>query len=153
MPTYQTTRRVPFSAAHMFDVVADIERYPEFLPMCEALNIKEQSTKDNETLLIADMTVAYKAVRETFESNVTLAKNRHRITSKSFNGPFKHLLSHWDFEPLSDNQCDIHYSIDYEFKNWMLQKLIGTLFEKAVSTYAESFEQRAATLLRGIKGV
>ena len=148
MPSHETVRRVPVSAKTMFAVVADVERYPEFLPLCESLKIltrKEEESR-NTTLLEADMTVAYGKVHETFRSSVILDEARQTIITKSIKGPFRQLTNEWHFEAVSENVTDVHFKIDYEFKNRMLAMLMGGLFDKVFRAYAESFETRAKEL-------
>ena len=146
MPKFETVRRVPVSAEAMYDIVADVERYPEFLPMCEALTIVERSNNGVQDVLQADMTVAYLKLKERFRSHVLLNKQAKTIETKSIQGPFKHLENHWRFVPLSEASCDVAFKIDYAFKSWPLEKLMGGMFEKAFATYAASFEARAIAL-------
>ena len=98
MPVFQDTTTVPHSAAQMFDLVADIERYPEFVPMCEALKIRERRERNNKMMLIADMTVGYKMIRETFTSQVLLKPDENAIEVSYVDGPFKYLDNRWRFE-------------------------------------------------------
>ena len=146
MPKFDTIRRMPHSAETIYDIVADVERYPEFLPYCEKLIIIDETNDETGHLLEADMTVGYKAIQETFRSKVILDPTSKTITSTNLNGPFKHLENRWHFKPLSENQTDVHFFIDYAFKNWAMEKLMGSLFEKAFRTYATSFEERAKNL-------
>ncbi len=143
MPSFETTRTVSHSPAQMFALVADIERYPEFLPMCEALSIRSRRERDGVTLLVADMTVGYKAIRETFTSQVVLKPADNRIDVKYIDGPFKYLQNRWRFEPAGEGQTDIHFFIDYEFKSRMLGMLMGAMFDRAFKMFAEAFESRA----------
>ncbi len=151
MPKFETTQRMPHSAEQMFAIVADIEKYPQFVPLCEALNVIERYEEANRDIIEADMTVAYKAIRETFRSKVELDQQNLLVSSQSMDGPFKHLFSEWKFLPLCDTMCDVQYQINYEFKNWIFQKLMGGLFEKAISTYSTSFENRATVLKRNLE--
>jgi len=143
MPQYETTRTVPHSPRQMFDLVADVERYPEFLPLCEALSVRSRKQGEAKTLLIADMTVGYKAIRETFTSQVLLKPEDLVIDVKYLDGPFKYLDNKWSFEPRSDAGCEVRFFIDYEFKNRMLGMLMGTMFDRAFRMFAEAFEKRA----------
>ncbi len=97
------------------------------------------------------MTVGFKAIREVFRSKVTLDKANNIITSENINGPFKYMKNKWRFVPVNETSTDIHFSIDYEFKNWMMEKLLGGMFDKAFRTYAKSFENRADTLKKTSK--
>ena len=146
MPKFETVRRVPVSAEAMYDIVADVERYPDFLPMCEALTIVERSRDGAKDVIQADMTVAHLKLKERFRSLVMLDKQAKTIEPQSIQGPFKHLENNWHFEPLSETSCDVAFKIDYAFKSWALEKLMGGMFEKAFATYAASFEARAIAL-------
>jgi coenzyme Q-binding protein COQ10 len=143
MPTYQTTRPVPHSPRQMFDLVADVERYPEFLPLCEALKVRSRKERDGKTLLIADMTVGYKAIRETFTSQVLLKPDELAIDVKYLDGPFKYLDNKWNFAPRADGGCEVRFFIDYEFKSRVLGALMGAMFDRAFRAFAEAFEKRA----------
>ncbi|WP_394689452.1 type II toxin-antitoxin system RatA family toxin [Hoeflea sp.] len=146
MPTYETTRPVPHSPRQMFDLVADVERYPEFLPLCEALSVRSRKQRDAKTLLIADMTVGYKKIRETFTSQVLLKPDDLVIDVKYLDGPFKYLDNKWSFEPKGENGCEVRFFIDYEFKSRVLGVLMGTMFDRAFRMFAEAFEQRAVKI-------
>lgn len=143
MPTFRTTRPVRHSADQMFALVADVERYPEFLPLCEDLRIlrRVQSGEGIETL-VASMTVGYKAIRESFTSRVTLDNPRLQINVEYVNGPFKYLENRWTFRP-TPTGSDIDFYINYEFKSFALGLLMGTVFDKAFRKFAEAFEERA----------
>ncbi|MBU4529452.1 MAG: type II toxin-antitoxin system RatA family toxin [Hoeflea sp.] len=146
MPTYETTRNVPHSPRQMFDLVADVERYPEFLPLCEALSIRESKERDAKTLMIADMTVGYKAIRETFTSQVLLKPDELEIDVKYLDGPFKYLDNKWSFEPHGERGCEVRFFIDYEFKSRMLGMLMGSMFDRAFRMFSEAFEKRAQAI-------
>lgn len=143
MPQYETTRRVSHSPEHMFALVADVERYPEFLPMCEALSIRSRREREGITLLVADMTVGYKAIRETFTSQVVLRPDKNLIDVRYVDGPFRHLENRWTFEPKEGGGCLVHFHIDYEFKSRILGALMGAMFDRAFRKFAEAFEKRA----------
>lgn len=143
MPQYETTRRVAHAPEAMFALVADVERYPEFLPMCEALSVRSRRERDGVTLLVADMTVGYKAIRETFTSQVVLKPADSRIDVKYIDGPFRYLTNRWRFEDAPGGGTDIHFFIDYEFKSRVLGVLMGAMFDRAFRLFAEAFEKRA----------
>lgn len=143
MPQYETTRRVAHSPENMFALVADVEEYPEFLPMCEALSVRSRREREGITLLVADMTVGYKAIRETFTSQVVLRPDKNLIDVRYVDGPFRHLENRWTFEPTGDGGCLVHFHIDYEFKNRILGALMGAMFDRAFRKFAEAFEKRA----------
>lgn len=146
MPTYETTRRVNHSAEQMFALVADVEAYPQFLPMCEALKVRTKRERDGVTLLVADMTVGYKAIRETFTSQVTLKPAEGRIDVTYLDGPFKHLDNRWTFTDRVDGGSDVHFYIDYAFKSRVLGAVMGAMFDRAFRMFAEAFEKRADTI-------
>ena len=146
MPQFETRRPVPHSPVQMFDLVADIERYPEFLPLCEALKIRSRKERDGKVLLLADMTIGYKAIRETFTTQVLLNKAELAIDVKYIDGPFRYLDNRWRFEPAGEGACGVHFFIDYEFKNRLLGSIMGAMFERAFRMFAEAFEARAAKI-------
>ncbi|WP_417425185.1 type II toxin-antitoxin system RatA family toxin [Hoeflea sp.] len=146
MPSYKTTRQVPHSPRQMFDLVADVERYPQFLPLCEALSVRSRKERDGKTLLIADMTVGYKAIRETFTSQVLLKPDELAIDVKYLDGPFKYLDNRWRFEPHAGGGCEVCFYIEYEFKSRMLGALMGAMFDRAFRMFAEAFEKRAVEI-------
>ena len=128
----------------MFDLVADVRRYPEFVPLCSALKLKSHSEKDDGTaVLVADMTVAYKIIRETFTSRVTLDRPNLKIFVEYLNGPFKRMHNRWIFHPAGDHACDIEFFIEYEFRSRALAMLMGAMFDTAFRRFAAAFEQRA----------
>ena len=143
MPQYETVRPVRHPPEKMFALVADVERYPEFLPMCEALTVRSRRERDGVTLLVADMTVGYKAIRETFTSQVVLKPAESRIDVKYIDGPFKYLTNRWLFTPAAGGGCEIHFFIDYEFKSRILGAVMGAMFDRAFRLFAEAFEKRA----------
>jgi len=128
----------------MFALIADIGRYPEFLPMCEALTIRSRREKGSRTLLVADMTVGYKMIRESFTSQVFLHHEDLLIDVKYIDGPFKHLENRWRFEDI-DGQiaCEVDFYIDYEFKNKMLSVLMGSVFDMTFRRFVSAYEARA----------
>lgn len=130
----------------MFLLVADAEKYPEFLPLCEALTIKSRKERDGKTLLVAAMTVGYKAIRETFTSQVLLDPQTRRIDVQYLDGPFKYLNNIWTFQPVAPDRCNVGFSIDYEFKSRMLGMVMGAMFDTAFRKFAEAFERRADTV-------
>lgn len=126
----------------MFSLVADVERYPEFLPMCDALTIRSKKEKDGKTLLVADMTVGYKAINETFTSQVLLDFDNNRIEVSYIDGPFRHLYNVWRFDERPVG-CDVHFFIDYEFRSRTLSLLMGAVFDRAFHMFSQSFADRA----------
>lgn len=128
----------------MFDLVADVRRYPEFVPLCSALKVKSHNERDDGTaVLVADMTVAYRIIRETFTSRVTLDRPNLKIFVEYLNGPFKRMHNRWIFLPAGDHACDIEFFIEYEFRSRALAMLMGAVFDTAFRRFAVAFEQRA----------
>ncbi|MCP4320070.1 MAG: type II toxin-antitoxin system RatA family toxin [Hyphomicrobiales bacterium] len=146
MPKFDTKRFVQHTPEHMFALVADIEKYPEFLPLCKGLKVRTRKLRDTRTLLIADMTVGYKAIRETFTSQVLLSPDDSVIDVKYLDGPFRYLNNRWIFEPAGEGGCDVSFFIDYEFKSRMLGALMGTMFDRAFRMFADAFEKRAGEI-------
>jgi coenzyme Q-binding protein COQ10 len=134
----------------MFDLVADVESYPLFLPMCEALTVKSRRERDGKTLLIADMTVGYKLIRETFTSQVLLDRQALVIDTKYLDGPFRYLKNRWYFEPVDGSACKVHFHIDYEFKSRMLGMVMGSMFDIAFRKFSQAFEERANAIFRPV---
>lgn len=143
MPQFQTQRTVAHSPDQMFELVADVERYPEFLPLCDALTIRSRKERDGKTLLVADMTVGYKAIRETFTTQVLLNKAEHAIDVKYIDGPFRYLDNRWRFTPSDNGGCVVDFFIDYEFKSRILGAVMGSMFDRAFRMFTDAFETRA----------
>ena len=144
MPQFRTKRRAQHSAAEMFDLVADVERYPEFVPLCERLRVRKRTPgEEGAETLVADMTVAYKVMRETFVSRVALDRPNLAIRVEYLDGPFSHLDNRWTFKPASKDTCEVEFFIAYEFKSRVLGMLMGAMFEAAFRRFAEAFERRA----------
>lgn len=128
----------------MFDLVADVERYPEFVPLCHRLKIRQRTQKpDGTEIVIADMTVSFKLVREAFTSRVTLDRPNLKIMVEYLKGPFSHLENRWSFEPKGEHDCEVGFFIAYDFKSRMLAVLMGTMFDTAFHRLAGAFEKRA----------
>ena len=144
MPQFNSRRRVRHSAAEMFDLVADVEQYPQFVPMCSALKVR-QRTSGGEGIetIVADMTVSFKLVRETFRSRVTLERPKLQILVEYLQGPFSRMQNRWSFKPAGEAACDVEFFIDYEFRSRMLGMLMGSMFDVAFRRFASAFEQRA----------
>lgn len=128
----------------MFDLVADIEKYPAFVPLCERLVVrKRESFDEGHAVLVADMTVAYKIFRETFTSRVRLDRPALAIFVEYLDGPFSSLENRWRFTPTSEVSCDVEFFIEYEFRSRALGVLMGSVFESAFKRFAVAFEKRA----------
>jgi coenzyme Q-binding protein COQ10 len=143
MPSFRTTRRVKHSPEQMFDLVADVEKYPLFLPLCEGLRVRSRVPGESgRETLIADMSVGYKAIHETFTSKVTLERAALKIAVTYLDGPFRSLDNLWSFKPEGQG-CVVEFLISYEFKNRMLGMLMGTMFDRAFRKFSGAFERRA----------
>jgi coenzyme Q-binding protein COQ10 len=147
MPKFQSTRTVPFTAEQMFGVVADVEKYPLFVPMCESLKILSREETAGASKLTASMGIGYKAIRETFTTRVILLPESEppRINVAYLDGPFHHLDNRWSFIDRA-NGSDVHFYIDYQFRNAMLGLVMGAVFDKAFRKFSQAFEARAHTV-------
>ena len=144
MPEFTTTRRLRHSAADMFELVADVERYPEFVPLCSSLKVRRRiEGSEGVLILVADMTVAYKLIHESFVSRVTLDRPNLQILVEYLEGPFSHLENRWTFRPIGERTCEVRFFISYEFRSRMLGLLLGSMFDLAFRRFATAFEQRA----------
>ena len=144
MPKFSSKRRVRHTAPQMFDLVADVERYPEFVPLCQSLKIRQRTPQpDGTEIVVADMTVSFKLVRESFTSRVTLDRPNLKILVEDLKGPFSNLENRWSFEAKSDIECDVGFYLAYEFKSRVLALLMGTMFDTAFQRFASAFEKRA----------
>lgn len=128
----------------MFDLVADVERYPEFVPLCGALKVRNRDTTSGDVeIIVADMTVAYKLIRETFRSKVTLERSKLQILVEYLDGSFSHMENRWTFHAIDAGACDVEFFITYEFKSRVLGLLMGAMFDTAFRRFAAAFERRA----------
>jgi coenzyme Q-binding protein COQ10 len=144
MPQFSTKRRVQHSAADMFDLVADVEHYHEFVPLCRSLAVRKRMTDgEGREVIVADMTVAYKLIRETFTSRVTLDRNKREILVEYLEGPFQKMHNRWSFRPAGEDACDVEFFIVYEFRSRTLGLLMGAMFDAAFRRFATAFERRA----------
>jgi coenzyme Q-binding protein COQ10 len=146
MPTFQTRHFVPYSPRQMYDLVADVERYPQFLPLCEGLKVLRREQQDAATVLTATMQVGYKAIHETFATRVTLKPDELSIVAEYLDGPFRHLENRWRFPALvrgGQAGTDVDFYINYEFKSLMLGMLVGAMFDQAFRKFTSAFEARA----------
>lgn len=144
MPSFRIARHIRHSPRQMYDLVADIERYPEFLPLCESLRVLRRQEGANGTrIAVAEMGVGYKAIRERFTTRVTFDEAALRITAEYIDGPFRHLENRWAFKPAADGGCEVDFYITYEFKSFALGLLMGKMFDKAFRKFTDAFESRA----------
>jgi coenzyme Q-binding protein COQ10 len=142
MPAFTTTRRVPFSAAQMYALVADVERYPEFLPMCTGLKVMSRVAVSEGEDLVARMSVGYKSIAEAFTTRVHLRPATLQVDATYIDGPFRRLENSWRLIDLPGG-CDVNFHISYEFKSPMLGLLAGAAFDQAFRKFAGAFEMRA----------
>lgn len=138
MPTHAEKRLLPYTPEKLYNLVSDVEKYPDFLPWCIALRVRSREVK----MINADMIIGFKVFREKFTTRVTLNPPR-RIDVEYLDGPFKYLNNHWIFKPIDDGACEIDFYVDFEFKSILLQKAIGAVFNEAVRKIINAFEARA----------
>jgi coenzyme Q-binding protein COQ10 len=144
MPRFSTTRRVRHAADDMFALVADVERYPEFVPLCRALKVRRRvASGEGIEVLTANMTVAYKMICETFTSRVTLDRPHLQILVEYLDGPFNHLDNRWTFRPIAERASEVAFFIAYEFRSRVFGLVMGAMFDTAFRRFAEAFERRA----------
>jgi coenzyme Q-binding protein COQ10 len=144
MPQFSTTRRVKHSAADMFALVADVEHYPQFVPLCRSLAVRKRTTDgEGRDVIVCDMTVAYKLVRETFTSRVTLDRSKLEILVEYLEGPFERMNNRWSFRATGERSSDVEFFIAYEFRSRTLGLLMGGIFDAAFRRFASAFEHRA----------
>jgi coenzyme Q-binding protein COQ10 len=140
MPTHAEKRLLRYSPEQLFEMVADVRRYPEFLPWCVGARVLSRT----ETVLVADLTIGFRMFRETFRSQVTLERPGH-IHVRYLNGPFRYLNNHWRFHPHPQG-TEVDFFVDFEFRSRLLQAVIGTVFNEAVRLMVRAFERRAMVL-------
>jgi coenzyme Q-binding protein COQ10 len=141
MPTHAEKRVLPYTQEQLFNLVAEVERYPEFLPWCIAARVRRRE----ENLIVAELLIGFKMVRERFTSRIVLDRP-NRIDVSYEEGPFKYLNNHWIFTPLANGCTEIDFFVDFEFRSAILQKIIGVLFNEAVRRMVAAFETRARQL-------
>jgi len=143
MHVYEIKHPVAHSADDMFRLVAAVESYPKFLPLCEALKLKRRENRDGKEVLMTTMVVGYKLIRESFTTEVILDAEARSIVVHYLDGPFSYLENRWSFRPLTSKACEIDFYIAYSFRSRLLERLMGGLFDKAVRRYTTAFEERA----------
>ncbi len=145
MPTHSEIRTLPYSAQEMYDLVADVAKYPEFLPWCAAARIRSVTPQGKTEVMEADLVISFKVFRERFTSRVVLMPDDKKIDTEYLDGPFKYMKSNWSFRDV-DGGCEVTFFVDFAFKNIMLQKLIGVVFNEAMQRVVRAFENRAQVL-------
>ena len=148
MPTHSETRTLPYTAQQMYDLVADVESYPEFLPWCSAARIRERGSAGDHEVMEADLVISFKVFRERFGSRVTLWPEHGKIDTEYIEGPFRYMESTWKFADI-DGGCEVQFDVDFEFRNRVLQGVIGVVFNDAMQRIVRAFERRAAELYGG----
>jgi len=146
MPHHAETKHLPYSAAQMFDLVADVARYPEFLPWTAAARIRSRGPIEGGEVMEADLVISFKVFRERFGSRVVLYPGQGRILTEYLDGPFKHLKSVWSFQDAASGGCEVSFEVDFEFKNPILAGIIGIVFNEAMQRVVRAFEARAKGL-------
>ncbi|PIE08884.1 MAG: ubiquinone-binding protein [Rhodobacterales bacterium] len=151
MPTHGETRRMPYTARQMYDLVADVLRYPEFIPWIAAARIRSVVPHgDGTQRMEADLVVSFKVFRERFGSRVVLDEPNLSLDIEYLDGPFRHMRSKWEFTDAPDQEgaCDVRFFVDFEFRSTVLQKVIGVVFHEAMQRIVRAFEERAKVLYR-----
>lgn len=144
MPSFSSSHKVNHSADDMFRLVSDVEKYPEFVPLCQSLHVRgRKHLGEGREVLIADMTVAYKVFKETFTSRVEMSPDENTILVEYLDGPFKHLENKWTFTDKGDGSCEVGFYISYEFKSRTLGSVMGAIFDRAFHKFSSAFETRA----------
>ncbi|MDR5652895.1 type II toxin-antitoxin system RatA family toxin [Ruixingdingia sedimenti] len=147
MPTHKETRALPYTARQMYDLVADVARYPEFLPWNAAARIRSRTPRpDGSEVMEADLVISFKVFRERFGSRVTLWPEQMKIDTEYLDGPFKYMRSNWSFRDLPQGGCEVTFFVDFEFRNAILQGIIGVVFNEAMQRIVRAFETRAKAL-------
>lgn len=148
MPTHAETRALPYSPDQMYALVADVARYPQFIPWISASRVRSVTPEGDHAVMLADLVIGFKMFRERFLSRVTLWEADRKIDTEYVDGPFKHMISTWAFTPAADGSdgCEVHFSVDFEFRNKILQGAAGLFFHEAMQRIVRAFEARAAAL-------
>ena len=149
MPAHSETKRLPYTAQQMYDLVADVDQYPQFLPWTAAARVRSTEDQGDHTVMLADLVVSFKVFREKFGSRVVLWPDKKKIDTAYIDGPFKHLESTWRFADV-DGGCEVSFDVDFEFKNRILQGIIGVVFNEAMQRVVRAFEKRADDLYGGV---
>ena len=147
MTSHAETKYLPYTAQEMFDLVADISSYPEFLPWCAAARVRKEVQKGEVRQIEADLVISFKVFREKFGSRVLLDASNLIIETQYIDGPFRHMHSVWSFKA-SEQGCEVKFKVDFEFKNAVLQSIIGLVFNDAMQRIVTAFERRAAGLYK-----
>lgn len=145
MPTHSETRVLPYSADQMYDLVADVGSYPKFLPWCAAARVRSVTPQGEAEVMEADLVISFKVFRERFGSRVTLWPDQKKIDTEYIDGPFRYMESSWAFRDV-EGGCEVSFHVDFEFRNAVLQGIIGLVFNDAMQRIVRAFESRARDL-------
>ena len=145
MPKHSETKRLPYTAEQMYALVADVGSYSQFLPWCSAARIRSRQPQPEGEIIEADLVISFKVFRERFGSRVTLFPDTLKIETEYLDGPFRYMRSHWAFRADGEG-CEVDFFVDFEFKNAILQGIIGVVFNEAMLRIVRAFERRAAEL-------
>ncbi|MEO0503891.1 MAG: type II toxin-antitoxin system RatA family toxin [Pseudomonadota bacterium] len=145
MPTHSETRFLPYTPQQMYDLVADVASYPQFLPWCAAARVRKVTPEADHQVMEADLVISFKVFRERFGSCVVLYPDAHKIDTEYLDGPFRHMKSNWAFSE-AEGGCNVSFFVDFEFRNAILQGIIGVVFNEAMQRIVRAFERRAAAL-------
>ena len=145
MPTHSETKTLPYSAQQMYDLVADVAAYPQFLPWCAASRVRSITPDGQKSVMDADLVISFKVFRERFTSRVVLDPAQKTIDTEYLDGPFRYMKSNWGFKDV-DGGCEVSFFVDFAFRNVVLQKLIGVVFNEAMQRVVRAFETRAQEL-------
>jgi coenzyme Q-binding protein COQ10 len=146
MPSHAETRVLPYSARQMYELVADVARYPQFIPWITAARVRSVTPVDGGEVMLADLVVGFRMFRERFGSRVTLRPEMNEIETEYIDGPFKHLISHWRFRDVESGGCEVAFDVDFEFRNRILQGAAGLFFHEAMTRIVQAYEDRAKAL-------
>ena len=147
MPTHAEIRRMPYSVAQMYALIADVASYPEFLPWCSGARVCARKPQpDGSEIVEADLVISFKVFRERFGSRVTLRPDTHQIDVAYLDGPFRYLNNHWRFSSVDEGTCEVDFFVDFEFRSRALQAIIGMVFHEAMRRIVRAFEERAERL-------
>ena len=145
MPRHSETRELPYTPQQMYDLVADVEKYPQFLPWTAAARIRSREQTEAGEVMLADLVISFKVFRERFGSRVVLHPERRVIETEYLDGPFRHLQSEWRFEEAGQG-CRVHFWVDFEFRNAFIGRVVGAVFNEAMQRVVAAFEKRARQL-------
>ena len=146
MPKHHEIKTLPYSAQQMYDLVADVASYPQFLPWNSAARVTSRAPIEGGEVMEADLVISFKVFRERFASRVLLFPGEKRIETEYLDGPFRYMKSTWGFKDRAEGGCEVEFFVDFEFRNAILQGIIGMVFNDAMQRIVRAFERRAAAL-------